>query len=65
MEKFKLPNIEEEKSISKSFRIKSPILKKVEKLSEKTNISVNRLINELLAFALDNVDENSIKTSDK
>ena len=52
MEKFKLPNINEEKSVLKTIRLKLTTLNKIEKISQKSNISVNRLINECIEFAL-------------
>ena len=58
MKSFKLPNAEEEKSILKTIRIKFSTLKKVEELSKKNNLSVNRIINECIEFALENLNEN-------
>ena len=58
MKSFKLPNAEEEKSILKIIRIKFSTLKKVEELSKKNNLSVNRIINECIEFALENLNEN-------
>ena len=60
MKEFKLPNIEDEQSVLKTIRIKLATLKKIEKLSEDSNLSVNRIINECIEFALDNLDEKSI-----
>ena len=48
MEEFNLPNIEEEKSTLKTIRIKISTLQKIEELSKKSNISVNRLLNECI-----------------
>ncbi len=58
MKTFKLPNIDDEKSILKTIRIKFSTLKKVEELSKKNNLSVNRIINECIEFALENLNEN-------
>ena len=55
MAQFKLPNADEEKSILKTIRIKSITIKKIEKLSKQSNLSVNRLINECIDFALNNM----------
>ncbi len=55
MPNFKLPNIEEEKSVLKTIRLKLTTLQKIEELSVKTNISMNRLFNECIEFALDNL----------
>lgn len=61
MEKFELPNIEEEQTVLKTIRMKLPTLKKIDKLSKDTNISVNRLINECIEFALKNITEKDLK----
>lgn len=59
MEKFKIPTIKDEKSILKTIRIKISIYQKIEDLSEKNNISMNRLINECIEYALNNLEEES------
>jgi hypothetical protein len=61
MEKFELPNLEEEQTALKTIRIKLSTLKKVDKLSKDTNISVNRLLNECIEFALNNLTEKDLK----
>ena len=61
MEKFELPNIEEEQTVLKTIRIKLFTLRKIDKLSKDTNISVNRLINECVEFALNNLTEDDLK----
>ncbi len=63
MKEFKLPNVEDEKSILKTIRIKFSTLKKVEKLSKKSNLSVNRIINECIEYALENLNEEEKKTT--
>lgn len=65
MGEFKLPNINNEKSVLKTMRIKYTLLSKLEKISSVSNVSVNRLINECISFALDNLDEDSIKIKTK
>ena len=60
MEKFNLPNIDHEKSALKTIRIKLVTLNKIEELSKHNNISVNRLINECIEFALNNLPNNII-----
>lgn len=55
MEEFKLPNLDEEKSVLRTIRLKYKTLQKVEELSKKTNLSVNRIINESIEFALKNL----------
>ncbi len=65
MGEFKLPNINNEKSVLKTMRIKYSLLSELEEISSASNISVNRLINECISFALDNLDEDSIKIKTK
>ena len=55
MKDFKLPKGDEEKSVLKTIRLKKNTLKKIEILSKKSNLSVNRIINECLEYALDNL----------
>ncbi len=55
MKDFKLPKSIEEKSVLKTIRLKNATLKKIELLSKKSNLSVNRIINECLEYALDNL----------
>ena len=61
MKEFKIPNIEEEKSILKTIRLKFKTLQRIERLSKNINISVNRLLNECIEFALDNLPEEKLK----
>ena len=61
MKEFKIPNIDEEKSVLKTIRIRFKDLQKIESLSKKNNISVNRLINECIEFALENLLEGKLK----
>ncbi len=65
MENFKLPNLDDEKSILKTIRIKGITLRKIEILSEKSNISVNRLINECIEYALNNLVNIDFKDNEK
>lgn len=58
MKKFELPNIEDEKSILKTIRLKHSTIKRLENLSNETNLSINRIINECIEYALDNMEEN-------
>lgn len=55
MKDFKLPNIEEEKTVLKTVRIKCVTLDKIEELSKQHNLSINRIINECLEYALENL----------
>jgi len=61
MKEFKLPNLDEEKSVLKTIRLKFAMLQKIEELSKKSGLSVNRLINECIEFALENLPEEKIK----
>ena len=56
MEKFKLPDLNEEKSVLKTIRLRYTTLQKIEEISVKNNISVNRLINECINYALNNIE---------
>lgn len=53
---FKLPNVEDEQSVLKTIRIKFATLKKIEEVAKESNLSVNRVINECIEFALKNLD---------
>ena len=57
MEKFKLPNMDDEKTVLKTIRLKFITLQKIEKLSKSSKVPVNRLINECIEFALNNLEE--------
>ena len=61
MKSFKLPNIEDEQSVLKTIRIKYSTLKKVEELSKESNLSVNRIFNECIEFALENLNDSELK----
>jgi len=63
MEKFKLPNIEDEITTLKSIRIKVSTLKKVEHISDLSGISVNRILTESIEFALNNLNEKDLKNT--
>lgn len=55
MKDFKLPNIAEEKTILKTVRIKYTTLSTIEELSKQHNLSINRIINECLEYALEHL----------
>ena len=61
MKEFKLPDVNDEKSVLKTIRIKYVTLQKLEELSKNTNISINRLINECIEFALNNLTDDDLK----
>ena len=65
MKEFKLPNLNNEKSVLKTIRLKYKTLQKIEELSKQTNISVNILINECIEFAINNLNTNDIKQDEK
>lgn len=56
MKYFKLPNVDDEQSVLKTIRIKFATLKKIEEVAKESNLSVNRVINECIEFALNNLD---------
>ena len=56
MKEFKLPNSEDEQSILKTIRMKYATLKKIEEVAKESNLSINRVINECIEFALNNLD---------
>ena len=58
MKEFKLPNIEEEKTTLKTIRMKLKTINRLEELAKSKDMSVNRLINECIEFALDNLNSN-------
>lgn len=61
MKDFKLPSVENEKTVLKTIRIKLSTLKKIDELSKKSNLSVNRIMNECIEFALENLNEEDLK----
>lgn len=61
MGNFKLPDIDDEKTILKTIRLRYTLLQRIEEISKKNNISVNRLMNECIKFALDNLSEEELK----
>lgn len=65
MDKFKLPNISNEKTVLKTIRLKFDTLKRVEDLSRETNVSVNRLLNECIEFALNNLSDEDLEEKEK
>lgn len=60
MKEFKIPKTEDEQSVLKTIRIKYSVLKKIEDLSKRSNISVNKIINKCIDFALENLDESNL-----
>ena len=64
MNSFKIPNINDEKSVLKTIRLKYKTLERIEELSQNNDISVNRLINECIEFALDNLSNNNIDNNE-
>ena len=64
MRKFRIPNIAEEKSALKTIRLKRVTLQKIEKLSEKNDMSVNKVFNKCIEFALENLNLLDFKKQD-
>ncbi len=63
MEKFKINNIKDNKSELKTFRIKTELLTRIEELSNKYNISINKLVNQCIEYSLNNLEEDNINTN--
>ena len=53
---FKLPNSEDEQTVLKTIRMKYATLKKIEEVAKESNLSINRVINECIEFAPNNLD---------
>ncbi|MBR2828821.1 MAG: hypothetical protein IKE70_06290 [Bacilli bacterium] len=61
MDNFKLPKENDQKSVLKTIRLKYKLFEKIELLSKQNNISINRIINECIEFALDHFTDNTPK----
>ena len=59
MKKFVIPKIEEENTITKTIRIKRSTANELENLAIDNNITFNRLVNECIDFALQNMEEDT------
>lgn len=59
MHKFIIPNIEEENTITKTIRIRKSTANKLENLAINNNITFNRLVNECINYALQNMEEDT------
>lgn len=59
MKEFKLPNYKDEKTTLKTIRMKISTLRKLEKLCNDSKLPMNRIINECIEFALNNINTNS------
>lgn len=58
MEKFKIQtNQYKEQTINRTIRLKLDVYDKIMELSEKNNISANKVINQCLEYALKNLEE--------
>lgn len=65
MKEFNLPKVEDETSVLKTIRLKYATLKKIEALSKSTNLSINRIINECIEFALENLNKDDLRKKRK
>ncbi len=65
MKEFKLPNMADEKTVLKTVRMKLSTIQQIEELAKKNNMSINRLINECIEFALDNLRISNFKEDKK
>lgn len=61
MDSFKISNLEQEKTTLKTIRIKNTTLEKIDKISKENSISINRLINECIEYALSNISDDDKK----
>jgi len=59
MHKFIIPNIEDENTITKTIRIRRRTANKLENLAINNNITFNRLVNECINYALQNMEEDT------
>mgnify|MGYP000636198231 FL=1 len=59
MHKFIIPNIEDENTITKTIRIRRSTANKLENLAINNNITFNRLVNECINYALQNMEEDT------
>lgn len=59
MKKFVISKIEEENTITKTIRIKRSTANELENLAINNNITFNRLVNECIDFALQNMEEDT------
>ena len=65
MKEFKLPNMADVKTVLKTVRMKLSTIHQIEELAKNNNMSINRLINECIEFALDNLRISSFKEDKK
>lgn len=63
MHKFIIPNIEEENTITKTIRIRRNTANRLKQLAVDNNITFNRLVNECIDYALQNMEEDTNKES--
>ena len=61
MHKFIIPNIEEENTITKTIRIRRNTANRLEQLAVDNNITFNKLVNECIDYALQNMEEDTNK----
>ena len=59
MHRFIIPNIEDENTITKTIRIRRSTANKLENLAINNNITFNRLVNECINYALQNMEEDT------
>jgi len=58
MEKFKVDTSENKiSSINRTIRIKAEYFEKLNEISEKTGVSFNKIINQCIGYALNNMEE--------
>ncbi len=57
MEKLRIEVEDNSESLLKTIRIRKSLFKRIEDLSIKTNVSINKILNKCIEYALDNLEE--------
>lgn len=57
MEKLRIEVEDNSESLLKTIRIRKSLFKRVEDLSIETNVSINKILNKCIEYALDNLEE--------
>lgn len=57
MEKLRIEVEDNSESLLKTIRIRKSLFKRVEDLSIETNVSINKILNKCIEYALDNLEQ--------
>ena len=57
MEKLRIEVEDNSESLLKTIRIRKSLFKRIEDLSIETNVSINKILNKCIEYALDNLEE--------